>query len=99
MSDTQSTPKTLTGELRALAAAVDAINSVPSTTLRRAALQIAHLEMESQERMVRIVTLERELAAAQERIKRLEGIGNRMEGWCNDPKSVDDWRTAMEDGR
>ena len=40
--------------------------------------------------------LERELNAAQERIKRLEEAGDIMEWWCTDPQSIREWHEAKE---
>jgi exonuclease VII small subunit len=40
--------------------------------------------------------LERELNAANERIKRLEEAGDEMQRWYADPTSVAAWRRAKE---
>ena len=40
--------------------------------------------------------LERELNAANQRIKRLEEVGDKMERWCSDAVSADNWRKAKE---
>ena len=41
--------------------------------------------------------LERELAAAQQRIKRLEEAGDVMERWCSDWEAASNWEKAKED--
>ena len=48
-------------------------------------------------------TIERELNAAQERIKRLEEAGDEMHRWCSNPRIVggdteaaDEWHKAKE---
>jgi hypothetical protein len=41
--------------------------------------------------------IERELNAAQQRIKRLEEAGDKMEPWCSDWAAASNWEKAKED--
>lgn len=50
----------------------------------------------SKQQEEKIEELERELNAANAKIKRLEEAGDKMERWCSDAVSADNWRKAKE---